>query len=65
MCYGVGGLASRDTLRIREIVVESDERLPIRVESVSAGIGQRIVGIVVTALLVLCFMIDGCCLDGR
>ena len=59
------GLASRDALRLAEVVVKTYERLAVGIVTISLGIGQSIVGIVVAALLVFRLVVDGGRLDAR
>ena len=60
MGHAHGRLASHHALRIREIIIKTNERLAIRVVTLSLGVGQRIVGIVVATLLVFRLVVDGC-----
>ena len=53
----VRGNACKDVLRITELVVQTDESLPVCIESVHRSV-HAIERIVVTALLVFCLMID-------
>ena len=55
----MSGLALADTLRIGKLVVESDKRLTVGIETLDGGVAQCVVGIVVAAFLVFGLVIDG------
>ena len=53
------GFAGHDTLWFVEVVIQTDKRLAVGVEALGFGIGQGIIGVVVSALLVLGLVVDG------
>lgn len=58
MCHGTGRLASHDALGIGQFIVKADKRLTVGIETVGPCICQGVISIVVTALLVLRFMVN-------
>ena len=48
-----------DTLWVGKLIIQAYKRLTVSIKALNGRIGEGVVGIVIAAFLVFCFMIDG------